>query len=100
MKILTRKRPSWRHDGIIDVLSERARRTRRHLHLDGLTSECETKNNLSTESIMLVMSALIGGMGCGITQATLVGGGLVYVMPMEITFMDNGGKHNLYYVNL
>ncbi len=74
MKNLTRKHPSWRRDGEIDVLMDRAMHTRHHLHADGLPSECETKNNLSAESIMLVTSALIGGIGCGIALATSVGG--------------------------
>jgi hypothetical protein len=63
VKNLTRKRPSWRHDGKIGVLLERATCTRRHLCTDGLPSKCETKKNLSAESIMLVKSELIGGNG-------------------------------------
>ncbi len=45
----------------------------------GYQASVRQKNNLSTELIMLVTSALIGGMGCGITLATLVGGGPVYI---------------------
>ncbi len=54
-------------------------RTRCHPCVDGLPSKFETKNNLSADSIMLVMSALIGGIGCGIALATLVGGKPVYI---------------------
>ncbi len=32
-----------------------------------------------------------------VPKLVCIGG--VPVMPMEITFMDNGGKHNSYYVN-
>jgi hypothetical protein len=73
VKNLTRKSPSWRHDGKINVLLERPMRMRCHSRVDGLPSKCETKNNLSAESIMLVTSALIGGMGCGIALATSAG---------------------------
>ncbi len=61
------------------MLLERATRTIHHSRVDGLPSKCETKNNLSDEWIMLVTSALIRGIGCGIALATLAGGGPVYI---------------------
>ncbi len=84
MKNLTRRHPSWRHDSEIDVLLERATRTRCHSRKDWLARECETKNNLSAESIMLVRSALIGGIGCGIALATSAGGGPVYITGLAL----------------
>ena len=50
---LTRKCPSWRHDGDRAVLSEKATHTKRHSRAVGFPSECEMKKSLSEEAMSL-----------------------------------------------
>jgi hypothetical protein len=43
--------------------------------------------------------AIRNPLGCGKSMLMQFFGNVVSVVPMEITFMDNGGKNNSYYVN-
>ena len=72
-----RNRPSCRHDGEREVLSEKATCTNRHLQVVGCPNECEMKKRWSEELMMLATSELsVGADGRGGTARE--GGGPVY----------------------
>ncbi len=72
---MTRKRPSWRHDGDRAVLSEKATRTNRHSRAVGFPSECKMKKSLLEEAMMLATRELKGGGDGGPGMAGGDGGG-------------------------
>ena len=89
-----RNRPSCRHDGEREVLSEKATCTNRHLQVVGCPNECEMKNRRSEELIMLATSELSRGAdGRGGTARE--GGGPVYntgwssIISRDITCMHS-----------
>ncbi len=65
------------------MLSENAKRTRRHLQADGFPNEWEMKNSLSNKAMMLMTSVLIGGMLGGCISAR-DGGGPLYITDLFV----------------
>ena len=87
-----RNRPSCRHDGEREVLSEKATRTNRHSQVVGCPNECEMKNRRSEEIMIPATSELSVGADerCGTAWE---GGGPVYntgwssIVSRDITWM-------------
>ncbi len=92
-----KNRPSCRHDGEREVLSEKVTRTNHHSQVFGFPNECKMKKRRSEELMMLATSELSGGADGGLGTAQ-EGGGPVYntgwssILSQDITWMRSSSS--------